>query len=125
MKRILLTTTSYQDTPPNILEYALGLNPKLPNRNPIAQIIPDFNSIFLTFNAVEVQPDTALQVFSSTNLKNWIPRASRQADGSWSTQQSTVIPGNTIGSLLQQVFSATRAPDGKEFFRLETYELAP
>lgn len=110
----------------NLLEYALGLNPKSLDKPRIDTQFTG-NRFFLSFWSVEIQPDVRLELQRSTSLAGWFECAVRGVDGFWDTVSASdlITDGSVNGSLLQQVFSTPRLPSGREFFQLSAVELVP
>lgn len=115
------------DGMPNLMEYALGKNPKFRD-HPRLEIKAVGPWRYFTFWSMTDQSDVRLTIKSSVDLKYWYDRGSSPASGSfWNVSRPAdeIYPGNTDGDLLQQILKTPPAPGGKEFFRLDVSEIAP
>lgn len=109
----------------NLLEYALGLNPRVADRNQPLSLSRDKTHLFLQFRSPILQPDTSLTIHGSKNLKQWNIKTIRKADGAWNCYSGTIATGPSDGASKSLIYSVPLIPDQSEFFRLEAHELAP
>jgi hypothetical protein len=84
---------------PNLLKYALGLNPNVPEPNPFMPVAS--NGLFtVTYPLSSSAPDVALSVLWSTNLVAWVPGTSvlQQINIGYSLTNEVITIG-TAGNL--------------------------
>jgi hypothetical protein len=86
---------------PNLLEYALGSNPLVPNTNALIVVGQDTGGN-LTFNFFRAQPDVTYIIQGSTNLQSWV--------------DLNTNPG-TVGQNI--IFTDSRTNSSSHFLRLK------
>jgi len=102
------------DALPNLLEYALGLSPKVADVNPLAPVVAN-GAFQITFPQSKGATDVALAVEWSPDLKNWF-------SGPAYVQQINAVDQVTNRVLTVQATANVMA-NGAGFFRLKVTKL--
>ncbi len=113
-----------RDGLPNLIEYCLGTNPKIPTPSPFFDMqLSGSNYLFVFAAAAPWMPGGKLTLVSSTNLVNWAARATRSGGQAWTTSNLAIDEVSFDADRNAHLVTVPRK--AAESFRLQADEVAP